>query len=160
MDPKQIPPRDRGIHLVEFKFCSDISPQRTDLRKSTQPASTPCPASTNKEPPRHLSKQQSHVTLHVFLLGVGGTIYNQYTITPLLNLGVPTTHKVHQLVTKLHCHAIKSLNKITITRHKIHINNSNSDNGGSGRGITGRAAGFRRAKRRPDRMADNPSDPH
>jgi hypothetical protein len=79
-------------------------------------------------------------------------------MTPLLNLGVPT-HKVHQLATKLHCHAIKSLNKITKTRHKIHLNN-NSDNGGSDGGVTGRAAGFRRARRRPDCMADNPSDPY
>jgi hypothetical protein len=55
---------------------------------------------------------------------------------------------------------MKSLNKITETRHKIHFNNSNSDNGGSGRGVTGRAAGFRRARCRPDCMADNPPDPH
>jgi hypothetical protein len=55
---------------------------------------------------------------------------------------------------------IKSLNKITKTRHKIHFNNSKSDNGGTGRGDTGRAAGFRRARCRPDRMADNPPDPH
>jgi hypothetical protein len=60
---------------------------------------------------------------------------------------------------KLHCHAIKSLNKIIKTRHKIHLNN-NSDNGGSDGGITGRAAGFRRARRRLDCMADNPPDPH
>ena len=46
------------------------------------------------------------------LLGVGGTIYNQYTITLLLNMGMPL-HKVHQLATALHCHAIKSLYKIT-----------------------------------------------
>jgi hypothetical protein len=89
-------------------------------------------------------------------LGVGETIYNQYTITPLLNLpGVPT-HKVHQLATKLHFHAIKSLNEITKTRHKIHLN-SNSDNGGSDGGVTGRAAGFRRARRRPNCLADNRS---
>jgi hypothetical protein len=50
-------------------------------------------------------------------------------ITPLLSLGVPM-HKVHQLATKLHCHAIKSLNNFTKTRHKIHLNN-NSDKGGS-----------------------------
>ena len=69
--------------------------------------------------------------MFVMLLGGGGTIYNQYTITPLLNLGVPM-HKVHQLATKLHCHAIKSLNKITKTRHKILHLNSNIDNGGKG----------------------------
>ena len=103
--------------------------------------------------------QNNQVTLHVILLGVGGTIYNQYTITPLLNLGI-STHEVHQLATELHCHAIKSLNKITKTRHKIHFNKSNSDNGGFGRGVTGRAAGLRRARRRPDCKADNPSDPH
>jgi hypothetical protein len=51
--------------------------------------------------------------------------------------------------------ALKSLNKITKTRHKLHLNNSNSDNWGSGSEVTGRAAGFRRARRRPDRMADN-----
>ena len=104
---------------------------------------------------------ESTVTLHVILLGVGGTSYNQYTITPLLNLGIPM-HRVHQLATKLHCHAIKrSLNKIKKTSHKIHFNNNNnSDYGGSGRGVTGRATGFRRARRRPDRMADNPPDPH
>jgi hypothetical protein len=67
---------------------------------------------------------------------------------------------VHQLAFKLHCHAIKSLNKITKTRHRIHFNNSNSDRWGSGRGVTGRAAGFRRARRRPDCMADNPPVPH
>jgi hypothetical protein len=56
---------------------------------------------------RGISKNK-RVTLHVILLGVGGTIYNQYIITPLLNLGIPL-HKVHQLATALHCHAIKSL---------------------------------------------------
>jgi len=91
------------------------------------------------------------ITLHVTLLGVWGAIYNQYTITPLINLGV-STHKVHQLATKLHCHAIESLNKITKRRHKTHLN-INSDNGGSDGEVTGRAAGFRRARRRLDRIA-------
>jgi hypothetical protein len=79
-------------------------------------------------------------------------------MTSLLNLGFPL-HEVHQLVTALHCHAIKFLNKITKTRHKIQFDNDNSDNRGSDGGVTGRAAGFRRAKHRPDRMADNPLDP-
>jgi hypothetical protein len=29
LDLKQIPPKDRDIHLVEFKSCSDINPQQT-----------------------------------------------------------------------------------------------------------------------------------
>ena len=29
LDPEQIPLKDRDIHLVEFKFCSDINPQQT-----------------------------------------------------------------------------------------------------------------------------------
>jgi len=75
---------------------------------------------------------------------------------PTRDRDIPT-HKVHQLATKLHCHAIKSLNNITNTRHKIHLNN-NSDNGGSDGGVTSRATGFRRARRRPECMADNPPD--
>ena len=156
MDPKQIPPKDRDIRLVEFKFCSDINPQQTLEKAHNQ--HQPLIQRLRARSLRGISRN-NQVTLHVILLGVGGTIYNQYTIAPLLNLGIPT-HKVHQLATKLHCHAIKSLNKITKTRHKIHFNNSNSDNGESGRGVTGRAAGFRRARRRPDRIADNPPDPH
>jgi hypothetical protein len=46
------------------------------------------------------------------------------------------------------------------TRQKIHFNNDISDNGGSDGGVTGKAAGFRRARGRPDRMADNPPNPH
>ena len=109
LDPKQIPPKDRNIYLVEFKFCSDISPQQTLEKAHNQHQPL-----IQRLRTRSLqgTTQNNQVTLHVkLLLGVGGTIYNQYTITPSLNLGVPT-HKVHQLATKLHCHAIKSLNKI------------------------------------------------
>jgi hypothetical protein len=151
LDPKQIPPEDRDKHHVEFKICSDINPQQTLEKVHNQ--HQPLIQRLQTRSLRGISRNNK-VTLHVILLGVGGTIYNQYTIT----LGIPT-HKVHYLATKLHCHAIKSLNKITKTRHKIHFNNNNSDNGGSGRGVTGRAAGLNRARRRLDRMADNPPDP-
>ena len=40
----------------------------TDIRKSAQPASTPYPASTNKEPPRHLLKQPSHASCYGVLI--------------------------------------------------------------------------------------------
>ena len=155
MDPKQISPKDRDIHLVEFRFCSDINPQQTLEKVHNQ--HQPLIQRLQTRGLRGISRN-NQVTLHVILLGVGGTNYNQYTIIPLLNLGVPT-HKVHQLATKLHCHAIISLNKITKTRHKLHLNN-NCDNGGFDGGVTGRAAGFRKARRRLDCMADNPPDPH
>jgi len=109
LDPKQIPPKDRVIQLVKFKFCSDINPQQTLEKAHNQ--HQPLIQRPRTRSLRGISRN-NQVTLHVILLGVGGTIYNQYTITPLLNLGIPT-HKVHQLATKLHCHAIKSLNKIT-----------------------------------------------
>jgi len=91
LDPKQIPPKERGIHLVEFKFCSDIRPQQTLEKAHNQ--HQPLIQRLQTRSLRGTSRN-NQVTLHVILLGVGGTIYNQYTITPLLNLGVPT-HKVH-----------------------------------------------------------------
>ena len=91
LDPKQIPPKDRNIYLVEFKFCSDISPQQTLEKAHNQ--HQPLTQCLQTRSLRGISRN-NQVTLHVILLGVGGTIYNQYTITPLLNLGVPT-HKVH-----------------------------------------------------------------
>jgi len=109
LDPKQIPPKDRDIHLVEFRFCSDINPQHTDIRKSAN-QHQPLIQRLRTRSLRGISRN-NQVTLNAILLGVGGTIYNQYTVTPLLNLGIPT-HKLHQLATKLYCHAIKSLNKI------------------------------------------------
>ena len=105
LDPKQIPPKDRDIHLVEFKFCSDINPQQTLEKAHNQ--HQPLIQRLRTRSLRGISRNNK-VTLHVILLGVGGTIYNQYTITPLLNLGIPT-HKVHQLATQLHCHANKKL---------------------------------------------------
>jgi hypothetical protein len=155
LDPKQIPTRDKDIHFVEFKICSDINPQQTIEKAHSQ--HQPLIQRLRTRSLRGIPRNNSHISCYTSWSR--GTIYNQYTITSLLNLGIPT-HKVHQLATKLHCHAIKSLNKITKTRHKMHFNNNNnSDNGGSGRGVTGRAAGFRRARRRPDRMADNPPNP-
>ena len=115
LDPKQIPIRDKDIHLVEFKFCSDINPQQTLEKRTTNInlLSNVLSSVYNKEPEAPLEATKSHF----ILLGVGGTIYNQYNITPLLNLGIPL-RKVHQLATARHCHAIKSLNKITKTRNK------------------------------------------
>jgi hypothetical protein len=95
LDPKQIPTRDKDIHLVEFKCCSDINPQQTLEKAHKQ--HQPLIQHIQTRGLRGISRNNK-VTLHVILLGVGGTIYSQYIITPLLNLGIPT-HKVHQLAT-------------------------------------------------------------
>ena len=157
LDPKQIPTRDRDIHLVKIKFCSDINPQQTVEKAHNQ--HQPLIQRIWTKSLQGIS-WNSKVTLQCYTSwSWGHNIQSvRYTIIPLLNLGVPT-HKVHQLATKLHCHTIKSLNKIIKTKHKIHLNN-NSDNGGPDGGVTDKAAGFRRARRRPDRMADNPPSPH
>ena len=155
------PPKGQRHTFCRIQILFRSNPA-TDIRKSAQPTSTSYPASTNKErigaSEASLKTSKSHFMLYFLESGAQPKI-STHTITLPLYLGVPT-HKVHQLATKLHCHAMKSLNKIIKTRHKIHFNNSNSDNGGSGRGVTGRAAGFRRTRRRPDRMADNLPDPH
>ena len=64
LDPKQIPPKDRARHTsCRIKILLRHKPA-TDIRKSTQPTSTSYPASTNKEPPRHPSKQPSHTSCY------------------------------------------------------------------------------------------------
>ena len=125
LDPKQIP-KDNDIHLVEFKFCSDVIPQQTleKAHNSINPLSSVYEQGASET---FLEATKPHFKLYFLELGAQPTI-SSYPITLLLNLGVPT-HKVHLLATKLHCHAIKSLNKITKTRHKIHLKN-NSNNGG------------------------------
>jgi hypothetical protein len=109
LDPKQVPTRNRGMHLVELKLCSNKNPQQTleNAHKQHQPL-------IQHLRTRSLRGISRNNTFHVILLGVGGTIYNHDHIF-LLSLGIPP-HKVRQLATTLHCHAIKSLYKITKTR--------------------------------------------
>jgi len=107
--------RSVTVHVTRCpKHTDDINPQHT-LDK-THNKHLPLIQFLRTRSLRGISPNNK-IALYVMLLGVGGTIYNQYTITPLLNLGIPL-HKVHQLATALHCHAIKSLNKTTKTRHK------------------------------------------
>jgi hypothetical protein len=86
-------PKGQRHDLVEFIFCSDINPQQTLEKARNQ--HQPLIQRLRTRSLRGISRNHQ-VALHVILLGVGGTIYNQYTITLLLNIGVPT-HKVHQL---------------------------------------------------------------
>jgi hypothetical protein len=51
------------------------------------------------------SLQRASVTLHVILLGVGGTIYKTHTLKPLKELGLDS-QKVKELASKLHVHFV------------------------------------------------------
>ena len=69
LDPKQIPTRDKDIHLVEFKCCSDINPQQTLEKAHKQ--HQPLIQHIQTRGLRGISRNNK-VTLHVILLGVGG----------------------------------------------------------------------------------------
>jgi len=77
-NPRQHRPKDLSkprcdIHLVEIKYCEDISPQNQ--------------LNAAKEQHKDLCNilQGASVTLHIILLGVGGTICNTHTLKPSRN---------------------------------------------------------------------------
>mgnify|MGYP006296909187 CR=1 FL=1 len=153
LDPTKISPQDRDIHLVEHKFCPDTNPGITLERAQTQHSHiiTRLKTRSLRNPNRN-----NKVTLHIILIGVGGTIYNDYTITPLINLGL-TKERAKLLASQLRDHAIQRLSTIINTRHALCFQ------GASGRGFAGRteaAEDGRRRVRALRGMASNPPDPH
>jgi len=126
--PQTDSPKGQDIHVVE-NTCSDINQQQTEYKAHNQ--RLPLIQRLRTRSLQVISSGNNKVTLHVILLGVGGTIYNQNTITPLLNLNIPL-HQVLQLATALHCHAIKSSNK---NKTQNTIQQRQSDNRGSGGGL-------------------------
>ena len=141
-DPKNIPAQDRDIHLVELKYCPDTNPFHSLQVAADQHADTICRLRTRG---MRNQNRNNKVTLHIILLGVAGTVYNEYTISPLMRLGL-TRQKAESLATYLSCHARHGLTKIINTRHALHYH------GISGQGITGGAAVERRRIRAPRRM--------
>eukprot|EP00983_Pelagomonas_calceolata_P037876 1136559-Pelagomonas_calceolata.AAC.3 len=152
IDPTRIVPHDRDIHLVEFKFCPVANPFPTLEAAAAQHTNTITRLKTRslRNPNRN-----NKVTLHIILVGVAGTIYNDYTIKPLTNLDL-TRQRAKSLASKLSCHAIQRLTTIIYTRHALHFQ------GTSGGGVAGRVAveSRRRRVRASRSMADNPPDPH
>jgi hypothetical protein len=80
-NPRQHQPKDlsktrHDIHLVEIKYFEDTRPQNQ--------------LSTAKEQHKDLCNtlQGASVTLHIILLGVGGTVYNTHTLKPFKDLGL------------------------------------------------------------------------
>ena len=63
-------------HLVEIKYCEDTRPQNQ--------------LNAAKEQHKDICNilQGASVTLHIILLGVGGTIYTTHTLKPFKELGL------------------------------------------------------------------------
>jgi hypothetical protein len=72
--PKDLSKSGRDIHLVEIEYCEDTRPQKQ--------------LNAAKEQHKDLRNilQGAYVTLHIILLGVGGTIYNTHTLKPFKEL--------------------------------------------------------------------------
>jgi len=110
-NPRQHRPKDlskprRDIHLVEIKYCEDTRPQNQ--------------LNAAKEQHKELCNilQGASVTLHIILLGVGGTIYNTHTLKPLKELGLDS-QRVKKLASKLHVHSVNFATKLVHTRRAL-----------------------------------------
>ena len=57
--------------------------------------------------------QGASVTLHIILLGVGGTIYNTHTLKPFKEPGLDS-QRVKKLASKLHVHSVNFAAKLSI----------------------------------------------
>ena len=62
--------------------------------------------------------QGASVTLHIILLGVGGTIYNTHNLKPFKELGLDS-QRVKKLASKLHVHFVNFAAKLVHTRRAL-----------------------------------------
>jgi len=94
------------IHLIEIKYCEDTRLQNQ--------------LSATQEQHKGLCyiHQGASVTLHIILLGVGGTIYNNYTLEPFQELGLDS-QIVKKLASKLHVHSVNYAAKLVHTRRAL-----------------------------------------
>jgi len=101
-------------HAVLFKlstsqtclYCEDTRPQNQ--------------LNAAKEQHRDLCNilQGASVTLHIILLGVGGTIYNTHTLKPFKELDLDS-QRVKKLASKLHVHSVNFAAKLVRTRRAL-----------------------------------------
>ena len=62
--------------------------------------------------------QGASVTLHIILLGAGGTIYNTHTLKPFKELGLDS-QRDKKLASKLHVHSVNFAAKLVHTRRAL-----------------------------------------
>eukprot|EP00983_Pelagomonas_calceolata_P000764 27598-Pelagomonas_calceolata.AAC.1 len=101
--------------IIGVSLCPDTNPFITLERAATQHSRTITRLQTrsSRNPNRN-----NKVALHIILIGVDGNIYNEYTITHLMNLGL-TKQKSKSLASKFRDHAIQRLTNIINTRHVL-----------------------------------------
>jgi len=110
-NPRQHRPKDlskprRDIHLVKIKYCEDTRPQN-QLKAAKEQHKDICNI-----------LQRASVTLHIILLGVGGTIYNTHTLKPFKELGLDS-QRCKKLASKLHVHSVNFAAKLVHTSHAL-----------------------------------------
>ena len=107
-NPRQHRPKDlskprRDIHLVEIKYCEDTRPQN-QLNAAKEQHKDLCNILLG-----------ASVTLHIIILGVGGTTYNTHTLEPFKDLGLDS-QRVKKLASKVHVHSVNLAAKLVHTR--------------------------------------------
>ena len=94
----------RDTHRVEeIKYCEETRPQN-QLNAAKEQYKDFCNI-----------LQRASVTLHIILLGVGGTIYNTHTLKPFKELNLDS-QRVKKLASKLHVHSVNFAAKLVHTR--------------------------------------------
>jgi hypothetical protein len=81
--------------------------------------------------PMHMHNilEGASVTLHIILLGVGGTIYNTHTLKPFKELGLDS-QRVKKLASKLYVHSVNFAAKLVHTRRALSSTVINSSGAG------------------------------
>ena len=159
LDPKQIPIRGKDIHLVEFKFCSDINPQQTLEKAHNQHQPLIQRLIQRLQQGARGTSRSNKVTLHTSW----SRGHNLQSVQH--NSSTKSGHPPTQSAPTSHCTTLPRNKKLQQDHKNKKQNTINNDNSANRLGdligeFTIKAAGFKRARRRPDRMADNPPDPH
>ena len=137
------------IILIEFKYCKDTQPTNQLQACRTQHAALI--KSLTQAFPSHTIK------FVPILLGHSGTIYKQYTLASMKEVGIDCAHTI-KCATKMHLDAIQHLHSIVKTRR--HLESHPALAGGHPTPLrpehpTGAAATYRRSNKR-HRSADKP----
>jgi len=77
-----------------------------------------------KERSLHHSSR-SLITLHIILLGVGGTIYSSHTLGPFKDLGLDP-QRVKKLASKIHVHSVSYAAEVVHTIRALSGTTTNS----------------------------------